>query len=989
MAISIETVASVEDIITYLSELNVREAQVDEDIIQIVDDQKLIDRQSQELEELGSRLLEAQTQLQFLFSTLATTSSTACNISSQVRSLDIQQQNVNATISHVDNIINLRTQIHQLHEAIQSRDWETAAQSIHTCSQLPPEVITSSFANLTVPSTEIPEPPEITLRDNREGLCAHFAKEFNKAVEAKDQANISRFFKLFPLIGKYDQGVDLYSRFISGIIATKSRTLMTKKADGPLFYASCASGLFEHVAKIIESHQDLIIRFYGMPYLERVIEKIQREVDRQGGIIIDTLIDERRIERRVSEVKSYQFHALADQYMPPLTKSLTLRKSEDDIVDAKEVDRIINEIGTLLSRWGLYCNFVTYTITSTEDPSKIPSFLVKSMLSSKLSHLEAFYETLETWFFRRSIERAIMLDKLDLYASPPISSVVDDVMYILHKIVQRTLSTGQIDLSVTLLSNIRRIMEMDYCGMLNRRLIDGGDRMKVFLAGLNCVDVSATYIDKVITANTEGEVPEKIVKAVRGMTSLKERLDTILENGVSTLFAQILKPALRTIWNDIFPEVSYILPSYDDSEDLVRRRFAAKWDSLIIEPYKTNMTENSFQTLLRLSINQLVTPLEKKIWSFKANEIGSIALEKDISAIISHATTHAPYGTREKFSKILQLCMLLGMSTEEVGQIETTLSAEEVVRPSFRLRNQQWLPPLHMFDFITQKKLHKHKRFSSLDLKGVADYIASGKAKRIILFVGAGISCNAGIPDFRSPETGLYHNLQRLDLPCPEAVFELEFFKTTPKPFYELAKQFFPGKFEPTLTHWFIRLLFDKGLLLRCFTQNIDTLERLAGIPESKIAEAHGSFATSRCLECGKQMETARVQECMQRDEVPACDHCGGLVKPDIVFFGEGLPAAFFERATDVCRADLAIVVGTSLQVQPFASLPRRVQCPRVLLNHERVGDMGTRADDVVVLGDCDASLRELAALLGWTAALAAVAAGDAGARDNAGVAAG
>src|ERR1700754_5350784 len=114
---------------------------------------------------------------------------------------------------------------------------------------------------------------------------------------------------------------------------------------------------------------------------------------------------------------------------------------------------------------------------------------------------------------------------------------------------------------------------------------------------------------------------------------------------------------------------------------------------------------------------------------------------------------------------------------------------------------------------------------------------------------GAGISTSAGIPDFRSPDTGLYANLARLNLPYAEAVFDINYFRNNPLPFYTLAHELFPGKFRPTITHAFIKLLHQKGKLHRCYTQNIDTLERMAGVPDFKIIEAHGSFASHRCIE--------------------------------------------------------------------------------------------------------------------------------------------
>ena len=123
------------------------------------------------------------------------------------------------------------------------------------------------------------------------------------------------------------------------------------------------------------------------------------------------------------------------------------------------------------------------------------------------------------------------------------------------------------------------------------------------------------------------------------------------------------------------------------------------------------------------------------------------------------------------------------------------------------------------------------------------------------------------------------------------------------------------------------------------------------------------------------------MREFVARGEVPRCEAkkvvegggegeetCGGLVKPDIVFFGEALPRAFFELSDKAKEADLILVMGTSLQVHPFASLPNMAdeEIPRVLFNLERVGSFGTQADDVMVLGDCDTGIRKLADELGW-----------------------
>ncbi|EJT99126.1 NAD-dependent deacetylase sirtuin-2 [Dacryopinax primogenitus] len=257
---------------------------------------------------------------------------------------------------------------------------------------------------------------------------------------------------------------------------------------------------------------------------------------------------------------------------------------------------------------------------------------------------------------------------------------------------------------------------------------------------------------------------------------------------------------------------------------------------------------------------------------------------------------------------------------------------------------------------------------SSKDIRGVAEYMKSEQCRKVYIMAGAGISTSAGIPDFRSPETGLYHNLQRLNLPYAEAVFDIDYFRENPIPFYTLAKDMDPSKFRPTLTHSFFKLMDEKGLLNMCFTQNIDTLERRAGLAGEKIIEAHGSFASNSCIECKMPFDEEEMSEAVEKGEPARCDSCGGLVKPDIVFFGEGLPSSFFSTVPELRSADLLFILGTSLTVMPFAGICRLVpeSCPRVLINLDAVGDIGSRPDDVLALGECDTVVRKLCEELGW-----------------------
>jgi len=244
---------------------------------------------------------------------------------------------------------------------------------------------------------------------------------------------------------------------------------------------------------------------------------------------------------------------------------------------------------------------------------------------------------------------------------------------------------------------------------------------------------------------------------------------------------------------------------------------------------------------------------------------------------------------------------------------------------------------------------------------------------------------SAGIPDFRTPGTGLFSQLKKYRVSTPEQLFHIDFFKREPEPFHVLARELFPGRYRPTPTHTFMKLLHDKGLLLRCYTQNIDSLETAAGLPKEATVAAHGNFDGAHCVACSRSHPTSHVKAAVDADELCRCIDCGALVKPDIVFYGEDLPPRFFRLLRkDFPKCDLLIVLGTSLLVYPFAGLIHQVdpKVPRLLINRELVGDFDPkgRDGDALYLGDCDAAVATLAALLGWEQdfkdAVAATAAG-------------
>jgi NAD-dependent SIR2 family protein deacetylase len=228
----------------------------------------------------------------------------------------------------------------------------------------------------------------------------------------------------------------------------------------------------------------------------------------------------------------------------------------------------------------------------------------------------------------------------------------------------------------------------------------------------------------------------------------------------------------------------------------------------------------------------------------------------------------------------------------------------------------------------------------------------------------------------------LYHNLQKFNLPYPEAIFDIDYFLQNPEPFFKFVPSLIPGKYKPTAGHYFIRLPEEKKLLLRHFTQNIDGLDGISGIPNHRLVECHGGFSSCHCTSCKTEYKTSLFMKDFQEGKVIRCSqpNCSGFIKPDIVFYGESLPERYFTHLNkDLPNADLLLIIGTSLTVYPVAEIVEYVRkdVPRVLVDINRVGKFDFNADkqnnnqsdnnrDVFLQGDIQTTILKLTKELGW-----------------------
>ena len=232
------------------------------------------------------------------------------------------------------------------------------------------------------------------------------------------------------------------------------------------------------------------------------------------------------------------------------------------------------------------------------------------------------------------------------------------------------------------------------------------------------------------------------------------------------------------------------------------------------------------------------------------------------------------------------------------------------------------------------------------------------KAERAVVLTGAGISTPSGIPDFRSEGTGLWSREEPLE------VASLSTFRTAPERFFEwfqpLASRIFSAR--PNPAHFALAEFERSGRLQTIVTQNIDALHQKAG--SQRVIEMHGSLRTLTCTNCFKQFESsAFLAPYIETGKIPQCLNCNGILKPDVILFGEQLPqSAWYEAQRAARQCDLMVVAGSSLEVLPVAGLPMQAldRGAHLIIINNTSTYLNVRAD-VVILDDVATTIPELA----------------------------
>ncbi|KAI4216840.1 MAG: hypothetical protein LQ351_000789 [Letrouitia transgressa] len=779
----ISKAGSLDDVERALTYLNTREASTAGRLEHLLAARKEMHRELGRLDLLRATIGSQAVSTRNISNTvLSDAAVTATRIATAVNKLDTEQARVKATLVIVEQVSELKACVLGVAGSMGApQDWETAAAYLNRASKIPAEIVNGSFAEENVPTADVPDPPRVTLSNASESLQGLFIREFGRAAQDGNSAKVTRFFKLFPLIGKPEVGLDVYGRYVCQGVAIRARENLNAGTGGAqtkdtLFYANALTKLFEHIAQIVEHHGALVELHYGAGHMIKVIERLQLEADIQGGIILDTWSDDRAIDRKTTDIKSYAFTFLVQSFLPsqparsgtpragsPAAKgsSVEIKNPGDEGVEIKTIAELLNEITLMLARWSLYSKFLA---SKCRDPMKLPlgdtvglkmpSVLANSNLKRKINErLIIPVNLITTFLLRRSIERAFQLHEQPqglslnpsktLPSDPPyISSVVDDVMYIVNQVVERSLSTSQRAVVASVIPSVSRVLDSDFVGMVQRKMRDEyypkaavqgslpPERTIIaFLVLINDLDIATDYVSRIVQSRVEDKArgepsnEDSTISNALSLTTLYpfdedasfviETLNSMQKNfagktaeliadGIYVVFKNVVKPRLRPVITEAFRDVDY--QANDENVDLsngameterndplrvdsaVHHSFQRGWDALT-RPIARLLTGTNFERLLWTIVSYLSEVLEKRIWSYygRINEVGSARLERDIANIVNVVVRGRPYGLRNAFIRCTQICLVMNMEQDEWEELQNVHDESETIGADWKI----------------------------------------------------------------------------------------------------------------------------------------------------------------------------------------------------------------------------------------------------------------------------------------------------------------
>nr|KAF6409465.1 component of oligomeric golgi complex 4 [Rousettus aegyptiacus] len=425
---------------------------VERELDALLEQQNTIESKMVTLHRMGPNLQLIEGDAKQLAGMITFTCNLAENVSSKVRQLDLAKNRLYQAIQRADDILDLKFCMDGVQTALRNEDYEQAAAHIHRYLCLDKSVIELSRqgkegsmidANLKL------------LQEAEERLKAIVTEKFAIATKEGDLPQVERFFKIFPLLGLHEEGLSKFSEYLCKQVASKAEenlllVLGTDMSDrrAAVIFADTLTLLFEGIARIVETHQPIVETYYGPGKLYSLIKYLQVECDRQVEKVVDKFIKQRNYHQQFRHVQNN-----------------LMRNSATEKIEPRELDPILTEVTLMNARSELYLRFLRKRISSDfevgdsmaseeekqEHQKCLDQLLNNCLLSCTMQELIGLYITMEEYFMRETVNKAVALDTYE--KGQLTSSMVDDVFYIVKKCIGRALSSSSIDCLCAMINN--------------------------------------------------------------------------------------------------------------------------------------------------------------------------------------------------------------------------------------------------------------------------------------------------------------------------------------------------------------------------------------------------------------------------------------------------------------------------------------------------------------------------------------------------------
>ncbi|XP_005110245.2 conserved oligomeric Golgi complex subunit 4 [Aplysia californica] len=702
-----DNLTELDDINAAFEKICEEEKVVDDELKNLLDHQGILESKMSGLQKMLPNLQILETDSKQLCGMISFTSTLAENVSSKVRKLDLAKSRVVECMQRVEDILDLKFCIDGVQTALQNEDYEKAAGHIHRFRSLDETVIRMS-AETTEGGTL--NTSFKMLYEAEEKLKSIVHNKFDAAVHQGDVASVERFFKIFPLLGLYSEGLTKFGKYLAA--------QLSEKADGNLkialhpdstdkrahvMFADTLTLLFESIARAVEIHQPLVETYYGPGKLFLFLQILQNECDRQARKVFENFKNHRGYQAKMKQVR----------------QNLTTQRPAVERLDPKELDVLLSEMVLLSSRSELYLRFMRRRATNDIEASQtseggdkgdvqeVDRFFSSCELNRMVQEVIGNYIMSEEYFMKEMIIKAVSMDALE--EGQHTSSMVDDTFFIVKKSVRRAVSSSSVDGVCAMLNHACSILEENFGEVLMTRLragypygfdlqhaynivqssfqhgkLQSSDSEKkqaraMFVTSLNNAEVSCDYC-KALKSSLEEDIVKlqsqyteqskaKLESCLGDVITVSSKFKDIVDFGFSHLATSAVKPRIKPLV-DTFLSTSHHITEEDfsnyEANDPWVQNFIVNLDTTL-NTFKEAMTSSNYDRFATAISAEITQQLEKAVTKTGFNRLGGLQFDKELRVLVGYLSSVTTWTVRDKFARLSQMATVLNL--ERVSEI--------------------------------------------------------------------------------------------------------------------------------------------------------------------------------------------------------------------------------------------------------------------------------------------------------------------------------